>query len=389
MWFGSFPSEHFDSRNKRLNKPTIYDSLGVSPIINAAGTFTDLGGSLMSAEVVAAWQAAAAHFVDLRELQKCVGDRIADMLGVESVLVTGGAASGILLGTAAAITDRDPRFVNQQIVSSSGRPFEVIRQKAYREIYDRQVETCGVQIIEVESADQLSKVVSDQTVMMMAYNLYGSHSDIDHQTWLDFGRARAIPTLLDASADTPPVANLWRYARMGYDMVTFSGGKAIGGPQSSGLLVGRQKWIELAQQNAVPNEGTIGRVAKVSKEDIVALWKAVEIHLAEGDEIGDRCGRQLQTIADLLAETPAVDCQFITPEVANHFPHLLLRWDETALQLTSTELARELRLGPPPIATGRVHGTGTAGCLISAINLKPGEERLVGNRIKEIIVARG
>jgi L-seryl-tRNA(Ser) seleniumtransferase len=371
-----------------LNKPTIYESLGVSPIINAAGTFTDLGGSLMSAEVIAAWQEAAKQFVDLRELQDRVGERIADMLDVDAALVTGGAASGILLGTAAAITVRDPRFVQQQAVSANGRPYEVIRQHAQRDIYDRQIETCGVKIVEVESADELPLALSDRTVMMMAYNLYGSDSDIDHEAWLEFATTHSIPTLLDASADTPPVENLGRYAQMGFDMVAFSGGKAIGGPQSSGLLVGRRKWIEAAKQNAIPNEGTIGRVAKVSKEDIVALWKALEIYLAEGDKIASRCQRQLDTIVDLLAGTATVDTQFITPEIANHFPHLLLRWDEAALHMTAGDLASELREGSPPIATGRVHGTGTEGLLISAINLQPGEEQIVGARIREIFIGR-
>ena len=339
----------------------------------------------MSAEVIAAWQEAAKHFVDLRELQDRVGQKIADMLNVEAALVTGGAASGIMLGTAAAITMRDSEFVRQQVWLTDGQPFEVIRQHCQRDIYDRQIHTCGVAIVEVGSVDEFADVVSDRTVMMMAYNLYEPDSDIDHTTWLELAKTHSIPTLLDASADTPPIENLWRYSRMGYDMVAFSGGKAIGGPQSSGLLVGQRDLIAAAKKNAVPNEGTIGRVAKVSKEDVVALWKALEIHLRDGAEIAERCHRQLQTIATILADLPMLECSFITPEVANHFPHLLLRWDEADLNLSSDALATELRSGSPPIATGRVHGTGTEGLLISAINLQAGEETIVGTRIQEIL----
>jgi seryl-tRNA(Sec) selenium transferase len=221
----------------------------------------------------------------------------------------------------------------------------------------------------------------------MAYNLYEPESSIDHKTWLQLAATHSIPTLLDASADTPPVENLWRYRQMGYEMVAFSGGKTIGGPQSSGLLIGRQKWIDAAKQNAVPNEGTVGRVAKISKEDIVAFWKALEIHLADGDKIAARCQGQLQAIATQFADIAAIQCRFITPKIANHFPHLLLQWDESALQLTPDELAAQLRGGSPPIATGRVHGTGTKGLLISAINLQAGEAQIVGTRIREIFRA--
>lgn len=367
-----------------MTKPSIYESLGVSPVINAAGTFTELGGSIMSREVTAAWQAAAKYFVDLRELQDCVGRRIALMLNVEAALVTGGAASGIMLATAAAVTLRDSEFLRRQVVSADGRPFEVIRQRSHRDSYDRQIEMCGVTIIDVDSAKDLSQVVCDRTLMMMAYNLYEPESLIDHQAWLQFAETHSIPTLLDASADTPPIENLWRYSQMGYDLVAFSGGKAIGGPQSSGLLVGRQRLIDAAIQNAVPNEGTVGRVAKVSKEDIVAFWKALEIHLTDGDKVATRCQRQLQAITKLLADLPNIQCRLITPEIANHFPHLLLRWDESTLKLTRDELAEQLRGGSPPIATGRVYGTGTEGLLISAINLQADEEQIVGTRIREI-----
>lgn len=368
-------------------KDHIYRSLGVTPIINAAGTFTELGGSVMPPEVVAASNAASRHFVDLRELQDCVGQRIAEMLNVEAALVTGGAASGMLLATAAAITQRDASFVSQQRASTSEPPYEVIRQESHRDPYDRQVEMCGVRIVEVASEQDFESSVSGRTVMMLSYNVYEPQSTIPRERWLELARQHAIPTLLDAAADTPPISNLWRFNQLGYDMVTFSGGKAIRGPQSSGLLLGRRELIAAAKLNAVPNEGVVGRVAKISKEDIVGLWKALELYLERGghngDGIPDHCQQQLEIVQSMLCDIQTLQCTFITPDQANHFPHLQLRWDEQRLRMTAAELAEQLRNGSPPIATGRVHGTGDEGLLLSAINLQPGEAEIVAHRIRE------
>jgi len=151
-----------------LKENNIYESLGLRPIINAAGTFTDLGGSLMPEPVVEAWLQASKHFVDLRELQDRVGDRIAKLLNVESALVTGGAASGILLGVSAALTLRDSQFPQRNCTAADGQPYEVIRQRAHRDIYDRQLETCGIKIIEVASEDEVQEHISERTALMMS-----------------------------------------------------------------------------------------------------------------------------------------------------------------------------------------------------------------------------
>lgn len=369
-----------------LDGRTIYDELGVKPIINAAGTFTDLGGSLMSQEVIAAWCEAAQHFVDLRELQQRVGEKLAALLQVEAALVTGGAANGILLGTAAAITLRDADFVRRTFSPDGQEPYEVLRQTAHRDLYDRQLETCGIRIVDVETVADVERSVNERTMMMMAYNLYEPEGKIDHNGWLRLARRYTLPTLLDAAADTPPVENLWHYSQLGYDMVVFSGGKAIRGPQGTGLLLGRRHLIEAARQNAVPNEGTIGRAAKVSKEDIVAVWKAVEQYVrADGNVIWQQCERRAGVIAALLREVPTVTTRIVVPQIANRFPHVLVFWNEQELEITRAELKQRLRDGTPGIATGRVYGTGDEGFLISVVNLQTHEEQIVGERIRAIL----
>ncbi len=369
-------SSQLDSRESN-----IYDRLGVRTVINAAGTFTDYGGSLMPPAVVAARAEAATHFVDFGELQNEVGCRLAALLQVESALVTGGAAGGIMLGTAAAITIRCPEFVER----TPGVPFEVLRQRSHRNPYDRQVEMCGVRIVDVESAEDVARAVNERTAMMLAYNLFEPRGKICHAEWLRLADRFSLPTLLDAAADTPPVENLWRFNRMGYDMVVFSGGKAIRGPQSSGLLLGRSDLIEAAKRNAVPNEGAVGRAVKVSKEDIVGLWTAVELFVNSGDELFAQCDRRITRLQELLKHIPTLISRRIVPEVANHFPHLLIEWDEGQLGITRAQLKDRLTLGSPSIVTGRVYGTGDEGFLISAINLQEGEESIVAGRLIHIL----
>ena len=366
---------------------SIYRELGLKPIINAAGTLTCFGGSLMRRETIEAMERAATEFVDMAELLNRADRCISELLNVEAALVTGGAASGILLGTAAAISQRFPEYL-----LTSDTPeyaWEVMRQKTHRDLYDRHIVGCGAKIVEVESEDQLDAAISDRTVMMMAYNFYESSSTIKQDTWLKKSKQHGIPTLLDAAADVPPVKNLWEFCHRGFDMVAFSGGKAIRGPQSSGLLLGKRSLIDAARSNAMPNEGVVGRVAKVSKEDVVGLWIALKSFVEDGpnhgDRIGERCRRQLKVIEDLLAPLQFVRCQLVTPAIANHFPHLVIDWDRDKLPMDLAEVTFLLRDGDPAIATGRVFGIDEEGLVISAINLQDGEPEVVGKRLRELL----
>lgn len=211
----------------------VYAELGVKKIINAAGTFTALGGSLMPPEVLAAWTAASQNFVDLAELQDRVGEKIARMLGVEAALVTTGAAGGMVLATAAAVTYRDPsRIARLPLPPEEG--LEVIRQTSHRACYDRQVAACGVKLVDVETREQLEQAITPKTVMLLSYNINEPDGKIPREQWLQVARNRGVPTLLDAAADTPPTDTLWKFNKLGYDMVVFSGGKACADRRTRG-----------------------------------------------------------------------------------------------------------------------------------------------------------
>ena len=367
----------------------VYRTLGVKPIINAAGSITTLGGSIMPPEVLAAWNAAAQNFVPLIELQDRVGERIAKLLGVEAALVTTGAAGGILVGTAAVLTYRDHSLVSR-LPFSSEMGLEVIRQKSHRECYDNLVTACGVKMVDVETREDLERAINSRTAMMYSYNVHEEAGRIKRDEWVAVARKHNIPTLIDAAADVPPVEALWKYNRMGFDLVVFSGGKALRGPQSAGLLLGRRDLIEAAKLNTSPRCGNIGRGLKVSKEEMVAMCAAVERYLKlDHDAEWREWERRIAVIADAVKGIPTVSTKTVIPPIANHVPHLLILWDEAQMKITREQLKQRLADGDVPIVTGRVHGTGDEGFLVSVFMLQPGEEQTVAQRIRQVLKNSG
>jgi L-seryl-tRNA(Ser) seleniumtransferase len=365
----------------------IYEALGVKPAINAVGTVTFLGGSLMPPEVIAAWLEAAKHFVNITDLHDKVGAKIARLIGVEAACITTGAAGALLLGTAAAVTRGDPALV-KRLPDTTGMKNEVILQKTHHSCYDNQLTNVGVKLIDVETAADVAKAINERTALLFFMNVAEGEGKIKRAEWVELARRHKIPTLLDAAADVPPVERLSEYTRLGFDLVAFSGGKAIRGPNNTGLLLGRKDLIEAARRNANPNCGTIGRMMKVGKEDMVALLAAVERfvrldHKAELRELE----RRIEVIETAVKEVPTVECERVVPAVANHFPHLLFTWEEKRVKLTREQLTRKLAEGDPPILIGRVSGTGDKGVLISVLTLQPGEEVVVAERLRAILKA--
>jgi L-seryl-tRNA(Ser) seleniumtransferase len=365
--------------------PRVYEALGVKHVINATGTVTFLGGSLMPPEVVAAWADAAKHFVNLLELQDRVGERIAKLIGVEAAMVTTGAAGALLLGTAAVVT-RGDRDRIKRLPDATGMRNEVVLQKAHHSCYDNQLTDVGVQLIDVETPDDVRRVVGEKTALLFFMNVAEGDGKIKRKEWLELARRHEVPTLLDAAADVPPVERLAEYSKMGFDLVAFSGGKALRGPNDTGLLLGRKELIEAAKRNANPHCGTIGRMMKVSKEDMVALLAAVEryVRLDHGADQRE-WERRLAVVEKAVKDVPTVQCERVTPPIANHVPHLIVSWDEKRLRLTPAELTRELAAGDPPIQLGRVSGTGDKGALISVFTLQDGEDRIVAERLQAIL----
>ncbi len=367
-----------------IKRQSVYEAIGVKPLINAVGTVTMFGGSVMPPEVVAAWMEAAKQFVDLSELHDKVGSKIAKLLSVEAACVTTGAAGALFLGAAASVTRGDKKFASR-LPETTGMRNEVLIQKTHHSCYDHQLTGVGAKLIEVETAADVAKARSDRTALMFFMNIAVDAGKINREQWIKLAREHKVPTLIDAAADVPPVSRVAEYAKMGFDLIALSGGKAMRGPNDTGLLLGRADLIAAARQNSNPNCG-IGRALKVGKEDMVALLAAVERFVRLGD-LGEQkeIEQRLSVIEKAIKVVPTVLCERITPAIANHVPHLQVAWDEKRVKIAPEKVARELADGTPSIRIGRVSGTGDKGILISALTLQDGEAEIVATRLAEIL----
>ena len=363
-------------------KRDYFKELGVKPMINAAGTYTTFTASLMLPEVMDAINYASKTFVHLNELHDAVGRRIAELLHCEAAMVSSGAAGALTQGTAACVAGSDPKKI-RQLPDTTGMKNEVIFQKSHRYGYDHAIRNAGVKIVEIESAAELDRAVNERTAMMMFFNSADPKGQINAEEWVALGKKHSVPTFNDAAADTQPMENIFKYSKMGFDLVTFSGGKGIRGPQSAGLLLGRKDLIEAARLNGSPNSDSLGRGLKVNKEELLGMMVAVETflkkdHKAEWAEWEKRC----KIVADSVALLKSVKTEVYVPEIANHVPHLRVTWDQTAIKLSYADVQKKLRDGDPCIET--VPGV-SDGLGVGVWMLQGGEAQIVAKRLREVL----
>jgi len=366
-----------------MGAPDYFRDLGIRPFINASGTYTAMTASLMPPEVMDAIAYASKHYVMLEELQQKVGERIASLVHAEGAMVTSGAASALTLGTAAVLTGTDQRKM-VSLPELTGMKSEVIIQKAHRFGYDHAVRNCGVRMVEVETREDLERAVNDKTAMMIFYNNNNKEGRIQDEEFVQLGKKHSIPTMNDAAADVPPVDNLWKYTKMGFDLVAFSGGKGIRGPQSAGLLLGRKDLIAAARLNAPPNGNTIGRGMKVNKEEIVGMLAALELYLKK-DHARERqeFEKRAEAIRASAASVAGAKAEVFVPEVANHVPHVRISWDGGNAAQASAVVAA-MRDGEPSIAIRSEEQN----LVIGVWMMRQGEEKIVARRLKEVLTKR-
>ncbi len=371
-----------------------YEKLGVTKIINAAGTYTALTASIMPPSVQAAVARAAKHPVRLHDLQQAAGEYLARQLKCEGAMVTAGAASALTLATAAAITLGNRNAMHSIPTDVAGLKNEVIAQKAHRYEYDHAIRNCGAKFVEVVTLAEYEAAFTDRTVMTNFFNA-AEEGQIGREDWIRVAHSHSVPCLNDAAADVPPISNLWNYTHMGFDMVAFSGGKGMRGPQNAGLLLGRKDLIDAATHNNSPNSDTVGRGMKVSKEQIVGMVAAVDWFLSQTDaSLEAEFRRRADKIAAQLKSIPTLESRVVIPNVAaNAVPHLLLRYDTQRIKIRPVDVMAELRKGTPSIElnpqTGRKPGAGLPSdestIVVGVWMLEPGEEVIVARRIKEIL----
>ena len=306
----------------------IYENLGIKTLINAQGTYTTLGGSLMPPEVVQAMTEAAGWFVSINELQDKVGARIAALLKVPSAMVTAGAASAITVATAACMVRETPDAIDR-LPDTEGIRNEVIIQKTHKCGYEPQMLLLGAKLVWVETLAELETALSARTAMLFFLNRYEPLGKIKRDDWIRVGKEQAVPVFNDAAADLPPASRLSDYFNQGFDLVAFSGGKGLQGPQASGLLLGRADLIATGRRAISPEMG-IGRGMKVGKEEIIGLLAAVERFVSMDHDSQWRLWEsRVSALIDLLQGIPGVTLRRDVPKIANRSPHLLIEWSQS------------------------------------------------------------
>lgn len=364
-----------------------FRELGIKPFINAAAPYSSLGGAQMWPEVIQAMNYASTRRARMKELHDVIGRQISSLLGSDAAMVSAGATSAMTLGTAACMTGKNEDLI-RLLPNTIGTKDEVVIQKSHRYSYEHAVRNCGAKIVEVESGKDVKKAVNKKTAMMLFYYGREPEGQIKAEEFVAMGRKHNIPTFCDGATTVPPVENISKLVKYGFDLICFSGGKGLRGPYSAGLLLGRQDLIEAARLNASPNDDTIGRGMKVSKEEILGMMVAVEVSLKHDYKAEWQTKKQwIKLIADEVTSIPGIKAEIFMPEVAEHHPHLRLQWDESAVKVSPSEVVKQLREGNPSIEVSSFFLTGGE-FELSPWEMQPGEAEKIGRRLREIFISR-
>ena len=379
------------------NGQNVYERIGVRPLINGRGTWTYLSGSLILPEVRAAMDAASRQFVDLFELQAAVGRRLAALSGAESGMITSGSAGAMAAATAACMAGTDPKKI-WQLPDTTGMKGEVIMLGG-RIAFDSAIRLAGAKLKLVNDIANLEAAIDSQTAM-----IYTTWRDDNLPKAVAIAKRAQVPLLLDDAAGIPPFENLSRYARLGVDLYCFSGGKGMRGPQCAGVLLGRKDLIDAALRNYNPCEGAVCRPMKVGKEEIIGMLTAIETwQKVDFAALNREWNSRVQRIAKLVETVPGVTTKIYVPEEGNSYPTLKVLWDEQEFGLSVAQCDEQLRAGNPRIevltnsnpsmVAAVVEGSGGDGkhqappnqLEIVSMTLQPGEDLVVGRRLREIL----
>jgi seryl-tRNA(Sec) selenium transferase len=375
----------------------VYTRVGVRPLINARGTWTYLCGSLELPEARRAAEEASHYFVDLFELQAGVGRHLAKLAGAESAMVTSGSAGAMASAAAGCIAGTDAKNV-WQLPDTTGLKSEVIMMGG-RSAFDSAIRLVGGKLVIANTVADLQPAITPQTAMV-----YTTWRDERIESILKITKPAGVPVLLDDAGGIPPFDSFTRYAKIGVDLFCFSGGKGLSGPQCSGVLLGRKDLIDAALANSNPWEGAVCRPMKVGKEEIMGIVAAIEYwSRADPAALNKEWQSRVERIQKLVTTVPGVTTNIATPQDENSYPTLTVTWDEKKFGLTVAQCDQQLREGEPRIEVltnsnpsgvldritdndpNRQRGEDPNLLQIISMTLQPGEDLIVGNRLRQIL----
>ena len=380
----------------------VYSRLGVKTVINCRGTWTYLSGSLQFPEVQDAQAEASRHFVNMVDLHRAVGRRLAELTGAESGLITSGAAGAMAAATAACMAGNDPQKI-WQLPDTTGLKHEVIMAGG-RSAFDNAIRLAGAKLILVKNPEEIASAITNDTAMIYT-------TDLGDKLAREAAIAKGhnVPLLLDDAAGIPPIDNIKLYAKMKLDLYTFSGGKGLRGPQCSGVLLGRKDLIEAALRNSCPYEGAVCRPMKVGKEEVIGCLTAIETWLKiDSKKLYDEWHGRVDRIAKLVETVPGVETQIYIPDDGNRYPTLRVSWDQQAWGFTVSECVRKLHDGDPVIEVLSIDNPSMVSAVqegadkpkpnpkelkeqnhleLVSMTIQPGEEMIVGQRLRAILAS--
>lgn len=380
------------------SKQNVYSRLGLKTIINCRGTWTYLSGSLEFPEVRQAQLEAADHFVNMLDLQRAVGRRLAELTGAESGIVTSGSAGAMAAASAACIAGADDKLI-WQLPDTTGLKHEVVMSGG-RSAFDSAIRLTGAKLVLAYSPEEVGNAINDNTAM-----IYTTALGDRLQKEVAIAKDRKVPILLDDAAGIPPVDNAKLYARMGIDMYCFSGGKGLRGPQCSGLLLGRKDLIEAALLNSNPREGAVCRPMKVGKEEIIGCLTALETWLKTDEKkLYAEWNARIDRIRKLVETVPGVTTSTFVPDDGNRYPTLRVKWDQQAWNYSIFDCVGDLRAGDPVIEVLGADNPSLVTAVregkpnpkerkipdhieLVSMTIKPGEEMIVGQRLRAVLSA--
>lgn len=366
----------------------LYESIGVTPIVNCRGTYTIITGSQTLPEVKRAMEEASRAYVHMDELMEAVGQRLAELTKAEWGIVTAGCAAALTHATSACISGGDPEKM-QRVPNLTGLKNEVVVPRYSRNEYDHAVRMLGVKMIEVVTAAEFEAALGPQTAMVMILSCPAAEKgELSIQNACSMARRKGVPVVVDAAAETLTIPNI--HLAQGANMVAYSGGKCLRGPQAAGLLLGQKDLVRAAWINSAPHH-TFGRSLKVGKEEIMGMLAAVEMWVKrDHDAEWKQWQAWLDHIAEQAVQVAGVTSEILQPEdLSNHAPRLRLNWDAARLGITGAEVEEILWHGQPRIAVNEGSGTRADGA-VSSITvmpymMMPGDSKIAAEAIHRVL----
>ena len=384
---GLVPAAPAEARAAMTFGSDMYQSIGVRPVINCKGTFTILSGSLMLPECSRAMQQASQNFVHMDELMEAVGKRIAEITGAESAIVTSGCAAALVHATSACLAGANPERI-ARLPNLDGLKKEVIAPRWSRNTYDHAVRMLGVQFIEVENEQEMRRAIGARTAMVMVLATVRDKGPFGLKEIAAVAHEYHVPVLVDAAAEGLTIPNV--HLGRGADLVAYSGGKALRGPQSAGLLMGRKDLVAAAWLNSAPHH-SFGRPMKVGKEDVMGMLAAVEMWVKRDHKAEWKAWESwLREIATSAERVPGVTSEVLQPRgLSNYSPRLVVKWDSSKLGITGDQLSKLFYNGDPRIvlaSSGRQRRGSTASMItVMPWQMKPGSASIVASELYRVL----